>query len=807
MKYLYLLSLLFIQLIVLGQRTFHVRNIDTKENISFPRADLNGKPLMRGDIDGIILLPKETAGILKISAFEFKDTTFIIENYLDSIVYIKNRVRELEGTIVRPGENPAHRIIELVIANKGKNDPLQNDDFTYNAYNRFVVQADPDHIKSMKDTAKSLEIIEKIKNAQERYMFLSETFTERSFSPPFRDKELITDYRVSGFKDPLLSLLSTQMQSFSFYDNQFTIMEKNYLNPIAAGGTRRYLFVLEDSTFHGKDTTYGISFRPRKGTSFDGLKGMIYINTNGYAVEKVIASPKDTTTLMNIKITQEYKYNGKKWFPNKLISELAVAYQINNIAPMQVKSVSEIKNVNFNPENLSIKNDNYVIDLAENADQTTAEQWKEKRGVSLSKQEQATYGYMDSIGKSKNWDKKIIALEGITTGKLPLFNGKIALDLNRILRYNDFEKVRIGLGIETGKNLMKRIKFGGYFGYGIRDKGWKFGGHSIFNLNPKNQGNLNISYKQDIAERGVTNFASSSYQFGASSFYRTLYARFFDKERNAKVSYSFYPRANVYINTLLSFQRVENTQGYHFINRSSTATIFETAIDQKIKGFDNFMAGFELKWNIREKALRLVDKRYALPTLWPMIRLQVLKAMPAVFGSELNFWRFAAEIEETVNIRAVGRLRMLATAGTTLGNAPLMYQHTALGTGGKFSLSVPNTFETAQPGEFYNDQQACFFTRLTFKAFETNRSWFRPQISLHHALGFGSMREKNRQETLNSFKTMDKGLFEGGIIIDGLLANRFTSLGIGLIQRYGTYSNSDELKNITYKIALKFLIE
>src|SRR5690606_10191122 len=105
--------------------------------------------------------------------------------------------------------------------------------------------------------------------------------------------------------------------------NQFEILGKNYINPIALGGTKRYLFILQDTTIRGVDTVFTISFRPRKGKNFEGLKGFLYINTNGFAVEKVVSEPAEKTDDITVKIVQEYEFlENKYWFPSKLSSEI-----------------------------------------------------------------------------------------------------------------------------------------------------------------------------------------------------------------------------------------------------------------------------------------------------------------------------------------------------------------------------------------------------------------------------------------------------------------------------------------------------
>ena len=71
------------------------------------------------------------------------------------------------------------------------------------------------------------------------------------------------------------------------------------------------------------DTTFTIFYRPRLGKTFSGMTGHLYINTNGYAIEKVIAEPYKDSTGITLKIIQEYDLiDGKKWFPSKLTTEM-----------------------------------------------------------------------------------------------------------------------------------------------------------------------------------------------------------------------------------------------------------------------------------------------------------------------------------------------------------------------------------------------------------------------------------------------------------------------------------------------------
>ena len=159
--------------------------------------------------------------------------------------------------------------------------------------------------------------IRKFLNYQD--IMLMETVSERKFKYPDMDNEKVTASKISGLKDPAFILLASQLQSFSFYNNFISIYDKNYLSPISKGSTAKYFFLIEDTLYgQNNDTTFIISFKPHKGKNFQGLKGVLYINSNKYAIQNVIAEPYERRTI-DCKIQQKYELiNNEYWFPVEL---------------------------------------------------------------------------------------------------------------------------------------------------------------------------------------------------------------------------------------------------------------------------------------------------------------------------------------------------------------------------------------------------------------------------------------------------------------------------------------------------------
>ena len=116
--------------------------------------------------------------------------------------------------------------------------------------------------------------------------------------------------RVSGLKDPSFLALAAQTKTFSIYEPQISISQMNYLGPLAPGSTAKYLFLLEDTLYKGNDTVFVISYKPRSRTKFDGLKGLLYINTDGYAVQNVTAEAAERDESFSIRFQQLHEKIG-----------------------------------------------------------------------------------------------------------------------------------------------------------------------------------------------------------------------------------------------------------------------------------------------------------------------------------------------------------------------------------------------------------------------------------------------------------------------------------------------------------------
>jgi hypothetical protein len=777
-------------------QNYQIIDAISKEPVSFakiiPEKD---KPVLT-DIDGKFTL---TAFDQKISvrAAMYLDTVISIYSWTENILQLKPAMKAIQEVTVLPGINPADRIILNAINNRKKNHPMENDGFISKQYSKFTFDLDDatrrkamDSSNARTDDSTLLKLRQFFSN---KYLFMIETASRHFFEPPYREKEIIDAYKVSGFSDPIFSTFAQEMQSFHFYENQVALMGVQYVNPIAFGSLNRYLFVLEDTTINNSDTTYTIFYRPRKGKNFEGLTGRLFINTNGFAIEKVTASPYayDSTSI-KIEVTQEYAFvDNYKWFPSKLstsmeLTPLSIDYKSGK-GFIQGKGATYIENVKFNPKELEKERFNNVATQTEiNADKVEESKWNDLRNNQLSNREKNTYVALDSIVKENKLDRLLKISKILATGKIPL--GYFNLDMQRIFIYNQFEGYRIGMGIETSEKLMKPVVLGGYVGYGFKDKALKYGGYSTIHLHRLSASKIDLYYQYDVAEVGGFQPIKST-NFLNNELARDLFVQNMAYQQKYGGTISTTIRSNMELKLDVNRQHIQSANNYSYLGKTE---------------FDALVSSFIWTWSIREKVNHLGTQRVPMGTKYPKLQVQFHKSwLPpnaSLSTNYVDFYRCVFSIQQNVPITGIGKLSWSARAGIASQNAPLFFQLATPATAVNWSISVPNTFETVGVNEFYHKKMAAVFTRFTFNAIRTKAKWNQPQFGLHYAYGIGDF--SNKSDHAYNIRSMDLGFHEAGIFINGILVSNNTSIGLGSFYRFGSYQFSDWKKNLVPKIVI-----
>jgi len=727
-------------------------------------------------------------------------------------VSMKSTNYTLKEVVFKAGENPAHRIIKKVIENRDKNNPDKLPCYTYSTYNKFFFTVDVDSLIKA-DSLMSHGIADSTKNNDHKlldcnYLFIVESVTEKKFLYPDNNKETITASHVSGFKNPSFSILASEMQGFSFYNDYFVLLERNYLNPLSKGSIYKYFFNIEDTTWNGKDTVFIISFKPLPNKNFEGLKGVLYINTNGYAVQNVIVEPAAENGRLTLKIQQQYQQiNGERWFPVQLNTDIIMRKTLFNYADLTGIGRTYIKDIKFDTTLMKNQFDDVILDYESGMKLKDDAFWNANRHDSLTDKEVHTYHFIDSVGIANHLDEKLKLLLALGNSRLPL--GIFDLNLDKLINENNYEGVRLGMGIHTSDVFSKYFNIGGYYAYGFKDHKNNYGGDASILLYKHRNIRFGVSYANDVLESGSQVFYDDLKSFLNEEFRKFTIMKMDDiVEKKIYISGNFikYLNASVFIKE----NHTTATDNYKFNDELPNS-----------KGLTNNFhfteTGIALRYAYKEKFVKAFDQKLSNGTKYPVIWLNITRGFnPSVSGFEIptptsTYTKLDFQIEKSFRIRNLGRSSFVMNAGYVNGSVPYPVLFNGKGSYApiysvnNLSFYSGNSFQTMGLNEFLSDRFAAIYFTHRFGHLLFKSKKFQPALSIISNAGIGSLSHQELHQGI-TFSTMNKGFYESGLLINNLFKVSFSRFGIGVFYRYGPYANPLPRNDIYYKISWTFFL-
>lgn len=779
--------------------------VDTITHDALPFVNIQFNNTKKGtvtNIDGKFRIDAKRNDFLKFSfvGYENKILQF---GELEDTVFLRPKDTEFEEVEVIAGENPALKIIRRASKSRKLNDPEKNLNYRLKSYSKYYTEGvlDQETVDGIKTgVIKDSSTLEAFDFMNSQYFFLFEAVTEIFHKKPNKTKKNVIGSKISGFKNPLITALFSQVQAFSYYKNSFQIFNTEYVNPLTPNAENRYIFILEDTVVNPTDSTFILRFFQRPKTNFNAMKGLLFINSENYELEKVITGPDKKIFNSEIRIIQNYKkLETGDWFPYELKTEIDFDTKMINInnsmnPKISFRGTTYITEFDFNPSFKGVGFSAIQVDVEEDANEKDTNFWQSYRMDTITDKELKTYRVIDSVSQELKLEKRIESLSALLRGRIPI--KFIDIDMMRIIDYNDYEGLRLGLGLYTNKNMLKWLELGGYFGYGFRDKEWKYGGSMLFKVWRKRQFEIEVSYFKDIVHRGGVRFPDKEFNLLANSNLSRFYIRNMLDQKYLGIRIGGLVFGNFKLNLVANYQQRKNTDDYeyHFAN--------DTLHNQN--PYDIFEAGITFRWGIREKVIQLPGQIVSMGTKYPVFNAVIMRGFKGVINSSYDYWRFNLSVDQEFNVRALGKIYLQANYAQILGNVPLDLRFVEIGTNSGFTIASKYAFEAMGPAEFYSDLSANLFAYFEFKSIKTKLKVFQPQFTIASAGAWGRMNEQQFDYGVE-YKTMEKGYFESGLRIDNIIKIRFLGLGFASYVRYGAYwVNDSTIDNFAFKLALKF---
>lgn len=780
-----------------------ITNAQNHQPIAFVNVVVNdGVTGGMSDIDGKYeITATEPIQKIKFSCLGFETKEVDIQTDKKKInVTLSPITFELKEVTVEAGENPAHRIIDSLMAHRKSNNPNSLHSYRYKIYDQMVFTIDSTELgnaMSSKNGGTNLQMFDNILKKSD--LMVMETASEVLFKAPDRKLQNVLGTKISGMKDPTFIYLVNSMQSISFYDESINIAGNEYVNPISRNSKRHYFFSLESVSPIGQgDSLYVISFHPKRGSTFNGMRGTLTVNSDGWALQSVKASPNDEGGIFVVSIQQLYQKIENQWFPKQLNTSLkfpGIKADVDGTALSMVAiGKSYLTEIEINPELSNQQFSDIEIKVDPDAGFRDESFWNAHRIDSLTERIRATYILVDSITQSSGILERVMNLTNklMFDGDFPI--GPVDLEIGRLIHYSVSRGWGFGLGLGTNNRLSRRIRLNGFVSYWPKKDYIDYGGGFQWRINPQRQMQLDLKVAHESDALGSFYGMQETHLLLTESNYKyTFYENMYVRKNRAEIQFS--SRFAQHFKGFVGFSLSHNhyTQQF-FLSPDDVLTEAIFAI-----------AEVKLRFAYKEKFLSKPDGLQSLGTLYPIVWLSYQHSFPNLLGSTFEYDRFKFEATQHLYTPYLGVATILLQGGYATNSCPVMETFDILSTFSPIGLYAPGSFGTMRYDEFFCDRFVALYLSHNFSGmlWKTQSPWFKPELTIATNIGWGDMKRAENHPDKN-FKTMEKGYFESGFIVNGLLYTPYSKVGAGLLYRYGPYAFDKIWDNFAFKICVTF---
>lgn len=412
--------------------------------------------------------------------------------------------------------------------------------------------------------------------------------------------------------------------------------------------------------------------------------------------------------------------------------------------------------------------------------------WSAQSQISTITKDTLTIEQQDSIKKNKFFKQ-------IGNGFFP--TPYVDIDLRYLIKYNQYEGIRTGLGGRTNENLSDKYRINGYIVYGFKDHTFKYNMTGGARLSKASDTWINLSYTDDLQETGSSTYLTDKRFF---SFFepRLLNIDLFHHHITKAISLEHKITPYLLSETQLSRSNITTTYKYTFF-----------VDDTAYKEFRMSIAKVSLQWNPFNTFENMGDLEVEKEG-FPNFTLQMSQSFKNVIGGDFNF--FKADFRTFYKLtHSPGNSYTEATlaSGIALGKTPLTHlYHTYPNNLDKqtilqrFSVAGNNSFETMFFNEFFSDKFVTLQLKHALKPFNISKR-MQPQMVFISRFALGDMNHTERHQEIE-FDRLNKGYYEAGLELNKILFG----FGLSFAYRYGAYHLPEFEDNVAVKFTFNITL-
>lgn len=379
------------------------------------------------------------------------------------------------------------------------------------------------------------------------------------------------------------------------------------------------------------------------------------------------------------------------------------------------------------------------------------------------------------------------------SGYYPL--GFFDFDLRYLIKYNNYEAFRLGIGGITNERLSERFKIGGYVAYGFKDDAYKYGLGGNYLLSEKSNTWLSLYYTKDIKEIGTFEYLTKSRVYSVFEP-RLINITQFYGYRSWKVSAETDPSEKLSATFQIAHSNIDQIEDYQFLNDGVLLRDYKIA-----------EAIIAVQYAPKTLSIISEDGVEEYYDGLPKISAQINQAFSGIAESNFNYTKAGLKFDYLVKRTDLSSSHFVLEGAMAFGDVPLTHLYHAYPNSPtkdeilqRFSVAGTQSFETMFFGEFFSSELVTFRAKHSLRRFKLSEKW-KPELVFitRHALG----NLDNREVHIGlPFNTLEELYSESGFELNKLLFG----FGLSFAYRYGFYHLPKFEDNISFKFTFNLKI-
>lgn len=725
----------------------------------------------------------------------------------------------------RNRNNPAVQLIDLVIENKNKNRITSYDFVQYQQYEKLALSLVNKSEKLMRS-----RILKKYKFVLENVdtttiegksllpIYISEKLSDRYLKKdPQKNKTVVLAEKKVNYgsfldNEGINQYMNRLYADVNIYDNNITILNAQFLSPIADGGPTFYRYFIRDTVVIDGVKLIQLYFTPKNPNDLI-FRGTMFITLDGnYGIQKInmtISKNANLNWTRELKISQDFeKADDGRYHVTRSTMSAEFSLTKNASGGLFGERTVSYRNYLINtpaPDSIYNGNDVVIKDAPEKADSF----WAAKRpSNALSPVEAKAYYNIDSLRNMKSFKRLGDVITFLFSGYLEAGKWEFG-NTNTFYSFNPVEGFRLKIGGRTTTKLSNSFYLNSYLAYGFKDEKLKYLLGATYSFNHKSVYSyplnyIKLSYQHETTIPGQEllfvqedNFFLS---FKRGNNNKWLYNKYFKgeyvKEFGKNLSYNFTfknweqaPAGDVI------FQKVTDN---NLVNNITTSELSGT-----------------LRWAPKEQFYQGKEFRIPIINKYPVFSLRFTQGIKGLLNGEYNYQNIYLRSDKRFYLSQLGYVDATLEGGYIFGKLPfpLLTLHRANQTYG----FQDNSYNMMNFLEFVSDRFAASNLDFYFNGFFLNKIPLIKKLKLREVATFkilyGGVRDENNPNVnseLLKFPTDSMGqpsTFGLGktpyIEMSVGLANIFKLVRVDLVKRM-TYLDNPGVVKLGVRTRIRF---